>query len=118
MDLLNQGTLVEIRSRLQTGMLDYLQEGDAAYTAADVAKCMGFLHTFLLQLGEAKEDTSQAMELMVKLIGELNQLNEAVEHEMIETDQREDLAEMINEAMKLMGHNPQDEDLTEDHRDW
>jgi len=37
---------------------------------------------------------------------------------MIETEQREDLAEIIILAGNLKGFNSKDEDITEEWRDW
>ena len=48
----------------------------------------------------------------------LNKLNEKAGYELIETDQREDICKYIIRAGALLGFNGEDEDVTEEWRDW
>lgn len=48
----------------------------------------------------------------------LNDLNEKCGHELIETDQREQIADIIILAGHLKNYNTRNEDITEDWREW
>ena len=48
----------------------------------------------------------------------LNDLNERAGEDLIETDQREDICEYITKADALLGFNTEDEDVTEEWREW
>jgi hypothetical protein len=48
----------------------------------------------------------------------LNDLNAGCDHNLIETDQREDIAEIIIIAGNDKGYNELTEDITEEWREW
>ena len=48
----------------------------------------------------------------------LNEINEKCEYELIETEQREDIAEIIILSGSLKGFNTRDDDITEEWREW
>ena len=107
----------EISQRLEKEMIEYIDRAGASYSKEDVATCMNLLSTYLKAL-DTCSSKEEVMKAVKKVVLELNALNEASEYEMIETDQREDIAEIINLSASLKGYNSQDEDLTEDWRDW
>jgi len=100
---------------LEDSMLDYMEH--ASYTKSDVDECMTIVKTYLDKMnGLSSRD--EGMKLVETTVKAINQLNERCDHEMIETDQREDLAEIIIVAANLKGFNPDGEDITEEWREW
>lgn len=71
-----------------------------------------------LQAVENANSKDEAMIIVKKTVLALNDLNEKCEYELIATDQREDIAEIIILAGKLKGFNSRDEDITEEWREW
>ena len=67
---------------------------------------------------ENASSKEEAMKIVEKTVLALNGLNEKCEYELIETDQREDIAEILILAGNLKGFNSRDEDITEDWREW
>ena len=58
------------------------------------------------------------MKVVEKTVLALNELNEPCDKELIETGQREDIAEIIILAGNLTGYNSLDEDITGEWREW
>ena len=48
----------------------------------------------------------------------LNKLNEKCDFQLIETGEREQIAEIIISAGNLKGYNSLDDDITEEWREW
>ena len=115
--LKDNNELNAILKRLEKGMLDYLDAGATDYAKGDVAQCQSIMQDYLVRM----EDTSskeEAMAIVESTVGALNELNEKCEYALIETEQREDLAEIIIMAGHLKGYNAMNEDITEEWRDW
>lgn len=109
--------IIEIRERLQEGMIDFIQPGVTAYSKDDVDLCMKLISDYLIEMTKVTSKV-QAMESVKKTVMALNELNERCEYELIETDQREDICEILILAGNLRGFNSRDEDITEEWRDW
>jgi hypothetical protein len=58
------------------------------------------------------------MTAVKKIIPRLDKLNEKCDGSLIETDRREDLAELINLAAKYAGSESSDDDITDKWREW
>lgn len=117
MSLAKNQEIIEISKMLKEGMIDFIEPGETSYTEADVEKCMSILAEYLSKI-ESSEAKADAMKIVEETVLALNKLNESCEHELIETDQREDIAEIIIIAGSLKGFNTRDEDITEEWRDW
>ncbi len=117
MSLLENQEIKTLSQTLKAGMLDYIEPGDTSYTAKDVEMCMDIVHTFLTKM-ESTQNKEKGMELAKNTVLALNELNENCEEELIETDQREDLAEIIVLAGSLKGYNDREDDITEEWREW
>jgi len=109
--------ILEISKRLKDGMIDFIEPGQTSYTEVNVENCMSIISNYLTEI-EKTNNKVQAMKIVEKTVLELNQLNEKCEHEIIETDQREDIAEILILAGHLKGYNSRDEDITEEWREW
>ena len=107
----------EISHRLKGDMLDFIVPGDTNYSEKEVNTCMQILSDYL-QAMEASTSKEEGMKAVEKAVLALNDLNEASDYELIETGQREDIAEIIILAGSFKGYNSEDDDITEDWRDW
>lgn len=109
--------ITEISERLKSGMIEFIEPGKTAYDKTDVDTCMKLLLDYLSKI-ENVSSKDEAMAVVEKTVLALNDLNEKCEYELIETDQREDIAEIIILAGSLKGFNSRDEDITEEWREW
>ena len=124
MDLSHDDTLIEIRDALLEGMLEYMEPDEedpdhaAAYTKEHVERCGRLLDAFLGELSRAAGAGEDAILACVeRVVLALNALNEEADCELIETDQREELCELIITAAGMAGLEV-DEDITEEWRTW
>ncbi|NJC27083.1 hypothetical protein [Neolewinella antarctica] len=109
----------ELISRIPKDMNDFIADGlDDAYTEKDVAKCIVILRDYLQEIKTAQSQ-DQAMETVKVAVLKLNDLNDACQGALIETGQREDIAELLQAAFVEKGFTvPPSGDITEDYRDW
>ena len=116
--------LNDIRERLLKGMLSYMEreEGDDDfddYSKEDIERCASVLDRYLSSvLDPSMHGVGEGiMEAVKTAVLELNALNEQCGHSLIETDQREDICELIVKAASLAGLKGND-DITEEWREW
>jgi hypothetical protein len=110
-------TLLSLRTRLLQGMREYMAEGEPSYAESDVRECENILMGHL-QAVESAADRAEALRHVHDTVLRLNELNSRCGGELIETDQREDICALIIRAGSLRGFNAEDEDVTEQWRDW
>ena len=93
---------------------------DAGYSQEHIDRCGDIIDVFFEELqGIPGEDrNAEIMELVQSVVLELNQLNDETEGGLIETDQREQLCEIIILAAKEAGLVTDVYDITEEWRDW
>ncbi len=114
--MLNKNSeIIALLESAKDSMIDFMPH--ASYTQSDVEKCMQILNAYLEKM-ESCNSKAEGMALVKQTVLALNDLNESLEHELIETDQREDICEIIILASHLKGINDRDDDITEDWRDW
>lgn len=117
MRLIENSEIKEISERLKEGMIEFIEPGETAYSKTDVETCMNLISDYLNKVENASSK-DETMKIVEKTVLALNDLNEKCEYELIETDQREDIAEILILAGNLKGFNSRDEDITEDWREW
>ena len=117
MNLGQNAEIKKISENLKSGMIDYIEPGETEYTEKDVEACMTLLNNFLDEISES-DSKKQGMLCVKKVVLALNDLNEKCEYELIETDQREQIAEIIILGGYVRGYNARREDITEDWREW
>ena len=66
---------------------------------------------------EAKDNYQFILKRTKELVLKLNVLNEKCEYAIIETEQREDICELISMVINSTGHNL-NEDITHEWREW
>lgn len=109
--------LMNLKKSLITEMLEYMEDGDVDYTKSDVGEYNRILEEYFKSMSRA-ENRVTAMQCVKSTVMELNQLNEKAGEDLIETDQREDICEFIIMTGTLFGFNQEDEDVTEEWREW
>jgi hypothetical protein len=117
MNIKTNPELKSIKDALIKGMLDYRADGGATYTKAQVEKCRRVLEEHLEAISNAKTRNA-AKECVRGTVLKLNELNEKAGYELIETDQREEICKYLIRAGALLGFNGENEDITEEWREW
>jgi hypothetical protein len=109
--------LKSLRDCVIEGMLDHLACGDTGYTKEDVERCRRILEEHLDALSEV-HNRDAAMVCVKATVQRLNELNEKAEEGLIEADEREGICEYIIKSGVLLDFNGEDEDVTEEWREW
>ena len=102
---------------LKDGMLDYMQGGDATYTSKDVDKCIQLLADYLTEISKTTNKV-EGISVVKKTVIAMNTLNAKCDYDLIGTDQREIICEIIIRAGKEKGYNKITEDITQEWREW
>jgi len=117
-------TLAQLKSDALKGMREYLAGmldggGEAGYTSADIGECGRILDAFLATIEEAPQYDEEAVMGAVEFaVRSLNTLNARCHGSLIETDQREQLCELISKAAATRGVGSGANDITEAWREW
>ena len=106
-----QATLQSLRTTLVE------MQTHAPFDKSHIDKLTNLLDDYLTEL-EQVSTKDDALKLVERTVNAINTVNEDANEEMIETMEREDIAEVINYACVLKGYAAEDDDLTEDYRDW
>lgn len=118
-----QADLNQIKADLLDRMREYMADvsgdgDDPGYTEADIAKCEYVLGSFLAKVHSAGVGNSASVMAAVReAVLSLNALNESCDNSLIETDQREQICELIIQAAAAAGVGS-GEDITEEWREW
>lgn len=115
--------LNELKDSVLRGMREYMEDvvtdgEDPDYSESDIEKCDSILTDFLEKIRSADHVNAEFVMGSVKeAVLALNLLNESCEHSLIETDQREQICDLIIQAAVGVGVGT-GEDITEEWRDW
>lgn len=109
--------LRERKTRLVEGMKEYMRDGDVSYDESHVRRCEAILDAFDAGISGASARDEALAHVRTAVLA-LNALNDECEGELIETDQREMICELINNATARRGFISADEDVTEEWREW
>jgi hypothetical protein len=118
--------LLNIRQRLLDGMIDFMSpdeeepdpDFDCGYTQADVNACLRIIDAYLARVASIKDANQiEILKTIQDAVEQLNRLNDSCNGCLIETDQREDLCELLLVAAKNAGLAT-DNDVTEQWREW
>lgn len=93
---------------------------DAGYSQEHIDQCAEILEAYYDELSQAGGDDRDAeiMEAVKTAVTQLNALNDETEGNLIETDQREQLCEIIIAAAQEAGLPVEGQDITEEWREW
>ena len=101
-------------------MRSFLEEwDDCEYTADDIDTCGALLNQYLESLAAMSTPSDKAiMEQVKSLVLALNDLNEALDYALIETEERESIWHLIQTSAIACGLQEYTEDITEEWREW
>lgn len=126
--------ILEMKKKIIENMTKYMNFGcaedendssfdpdfEAGYEQDHVDQCAKIIDDLFVNLTNAAN--SKKVGIILKAVKEavlkLNELNENCDYSLIETDQREDLCELINAAAIDAGLDSDDNDITEEWREW
>lgn len=123
--------LLELKRELLEDLGDYMQYGgaededdpeydpdwDAGYTQEHIDACDAALETFFTEMSRATHNRDAILATVRKLVLCLNDINHRCDGSMIETDQREQICDLVAVAATEAGLDT-DDDLTEEWREW
>ena len=98
-------------------MIDYIKTGNANYNEKDVKKYISIIDKFLIDIKNSKSKEDGLL-IVKNTVLQLNNINKKTNFSLIETMERENIAEIINLAGYEKGYNAKDEDITEQWREW
>jgi len=101
-------------------MYDFIEDDDEpAYFIEHVEECDQVLTSFIYNIANSSKssDFSWVSSQVQTLVKTLNILNLKLDHQLIETDQREDICALIELVIQHAGHEYK-EDITEEWREW
>jgi len=117
--------LNEIKNKVIQGMFSYLEQidddnFDPGYTKDDVNKCSEILTMYLSSVlaSEIHGNAFKILDLVKSTVVSLNELNDDCDYNLIETDQREAICELISSAAEKAGLESEENDITEEWREW
>ncbi|MGA9211877.1 hypothetical protein [Kaistella sp.] len=102
---------------LNKSMLEYMKTGQPLYSKSDVDKCSEILESYIAEISKSKSK-EEAMNMVKSTVLKLNYLNNNAKSELIETEERERIADIIISATHKKGYNSMDEDITGNWREW
>ncbi|EGW30396.1 uncharacterized protein SPAPADRAFT_52485 [Spathaspora passalidarum NRRL Y-27907] len=105
--------VVALRRHLES----FMHHANYPYTQNDVDACISLLIDYTIKVRETTS-RDEAMEIVESTVLKLNDINENCGCALIETAEREEIAEIIILAGHEMGYNTMNEDITEEWRDW
>jgi len=109
--------LSSLHSEILRSMQSYMQSTKVSYTSEHI-RLVGVILTEHYRKLENIRNKKQALMLVKDTVTKLNKLNEKSQGGLIETDQREMIAEFIIVAGAKHNLNEPNEDVTEAYRDW
>ena len=119
-------SITEIKQRLIEGMIQFMNGDpeepddnfDCGYTSDDVDRCSSIIDAYLNDVAAKKGAAESEILIAIKTaVLQLNDLNDKCGGGLIETDQREDLCEILLVAAQQNGLTTT-EDVTEEWREW
>ena len=113
--------VLELKKELLEDMLDYIADDldEEYYSKKDVKTCDKLIQKFIKDLEQLSSASMETVQPVVKdFVLSLNNLNDKCAYNLIETDQREMLCELVFLSVKDTIGDFGDIDLTEEWRDW
>jgi hypothetical protein len=104
-----------------TPMLAYLEEvgEDGGFHEKDVRKCEKILLLYLESLEKLSIPSDKGiLAAAKKAVLDLNKLNEKTDYALLETEERENICELIQNSAVEAGLTDPEEDITEEWREW
>lgn len=103
--------------KLKKSMQDYMKEANPSYSQKEVDECISILSEYTISIYKS-QSKKEGMEVVKSTVLKLNALNEKCNLSLIETNEREQIVEIIILASHRMKYNFRVEDITEEWREW
>jgi hypothetical protein len=100
---------------LKDNMENYMKDANPSYSQSDIEECIDLLSNHVISVYKTKSK-DEALKIVESTVLKLNVLNDKCDGTLIETNEREQIAEIIILAGNKMGYN--DVDITEEWREW
>ena len=115
---------MRIRQRLLDGMVEFMELDeqepgyDCGYAQGEIDACFEIIDTYIRSIADNSDSSRpKILSIIQSVVEKLNSLNNSCNGCLIETDQREDLCELILFAARRAGLET-DDDVTEKWREW
>lgn len=102
---------------LKKSMEDYMAVSKPSYSQKDIDECISILSEYTTNILKT-HSREEAMLIVKSTVLKLNALNELCDLSLIETNEREQITEIIILASHKMKYNSLNEDITEEWREW
>lgn len=102
---------------LKKSMTEYMKTAQPSYTEKDIEQCEKILLGYIQNLDKTTDKT-EGLKIVESTVLRLNDLNEKCDFQLIETGEREQIAEIIITTGNKKGYNSLEEDITEQWREW
>lgn len=102
---------------LQNSFIEFALEEESSVKNWHIKQCINSIQRCLKRMDKCKTP-KQALRNIARTVVTLNVINKVAKYDLIYTTEREEIAEILNEAATIKGLNPLQEDLTEDFRTW
>lgn len=113
----NYSKQIEEIEILKKEMIDYMNLSKPKYTIKDVEKCEFILVEFIKDIDKTTTK-EEGTKIIQTTIFQLNELNKKCQYNLIETNERERIAQIMINMGYLKGYNSLNEDITEQWREW
>lgn len=111
------GKQIQQIETLKQSMTEYMKSAHPSYTAKDIEQCENILIEYL-DLIDKTSNKEEGLQIVKMSVIKLNELNEKCDFQLIETGEREQIAEIIISTGNIKGYNSPNEDITEEWREW
>ncbi len=113
---------VMLKGEILDEMVDGLEAAgdEAGYSNEEIDKCAVILGQYLANVLSPTiyENSKKIMSIVHATVIALNELNAACDHSLIEIEQREKICELIFSAAANAGLRKDEQDITEEWREW
>jgi hypothetical protein len=111
----NDQQLIRLITELRTSLEDQLKNSNRSFKQKDIDECLDILANYSLDL-QATNSKEDALPILKSAIQKLNVLNKGCNYSLIETGERELIAEIIIVLGNRKGYNDLNNDITEEWR--
>jgi len=98
-------------------MEDYMKQGNPSYTQNEINECAELLSDYSTAIFKT-HSKEEAIPIVKSTVLKLNTLNEKCNFSLIETNEREQIIEILILVGNKMKYNSIDEDITQEWREW
>lgn len=111
------GKQIQQIETLKQSMTEYMKSAHPSYTEKDVEQCENILIEYINRIDKTS-NKEEGLQVVKMAVIKLNELNEKCDFQLIETGEREQIAEIIISTGNIKGYNSLNEDITEEWREW